>query len=274
MKRFSEPVFIVLLFWVVSSLICSARTGNILSGRDLLRVVRERDGHSTKPAYAKRVAKSTEPIVSNNQSQKSVKSANEKFLKTALTDYTKDTKYTRTESSLVHNVRSKYDNTLTQADTAIRKSSAETTNLSALTRETPFEEAIRIFRNAADPPLKIVVLWRDLEENAYIDRTTPINTDPVSGVGLATVLKLLLKSVSVDVELGYVVWNGVIIIATEESLPKKFETKVYNVSALLAPPANYHSSGGSPNMRSRFQGHGGDGGYGRYRGYSGFESVR
>ncbi len=48
-------------------------------------------------------------------------------------------------------------------------------------RQMPFGEAIEQIRNCVEPPLQIAVLWRDLYDNADIDRTTPINIDEVSG---------------------------------------------------------------------------------------------
>jgi len=108
----------------------------------------------------------------------------------------------------------------------------------------PFGEAIEILRNSTRPKLNIVVLWRDLSENADIDRDTPIGMDGVSGIPLSTQLELLLMSVSAGgtTKLNYMVENGIITIATEDSLPsKKRVTRVYDVTDLLGRPANYFS---------------------------------
>jgi len=49
-------------------------------------------------------------------------------------------------------------------------------------------------------------------------------------------------SVSADPKsLGYVVENGVIIIATKDSLPTKRRARVYDVTDLVGRPANYFS---------------------------------
>jgi len=69
-------------------------------------------------------------------------------------------------------------------------------DLSELTPEMPLSEAIEELKNSVEPPLKIVVLWRDLYDNADIDQTTPINMDAISAVPLGAVLELLLKSTS------------------------------------------------------------------------------
>ena len=101
-------------------------------------------------------------------------------------------------------------------------------------RQMPFGEAIDRIRNCVEPPLQIAVLWRDLYDNADIDRTTPINMDEISGVSVGTALKLLLASVSGRYDqLGYVIDDGVIIIATVESLPNSLKARVYDIADLL-----------------------------------------
>jgi hypothetical protein len=100
--------------------------------------------------------------------------------------------------------------------------------------EMAFAEAIERIKNCVEPPLPIVVLWKDLYDNADIDRTTPINMDEISGVSPGRALRLLLASVSGETDLlGYIVEGGIIIIATEETLPDRFETRVYDIADLL-----------------------------------------
>jgi hypothetical protein len=105
----------------------------------------------------------------------------------------------------------------------------------------PFSEAIDILRHSTVPPLNIVVLWKDLQENADVYRDTPIGMDGLSAVPLKTHLKVLLMSVSGGSleKLRYTVDEGVIIIATEGSLPPKVVTRIYDVSDLVSEPANY-----------------------------------
>jgi len=123
---------------------------------------------------------------------------------------------------------------------SIYKQLAKTVDLSTLSLHTPFSQAIDILRNSAEPPLNIVVLWRDLSENALIEQDTPISMQGVSGIRLRTGLELLLRAVSsIQGELGYVIDGGVIIIATKDSLPIKKVTRIYDIRDLTAPPANY-----------------------------------
>ncbi|MFQ5799250.1 MAG: hypothetical protein ACE5H0_11265 [Bacteroidota bacterium] len=117
-------------------------------------------------------------------------------------------------------------------------------DLSGLTLETPFGEAIEILRNSTEPALNIVVLWKDLRENAFIEASTPIYMQGVSGIPLRKGLELLLMAVSGSpAELGYVVEarppaarGGIIIIGTKDSLPVKMVTRIYDISDLVARP--------------------------------------
>ncbi|MHC4620430.1 MAG: hypothetical protein ACYTEQ_22000, partial [Planctomycetota bacterium] len=109
----------------------------------------------------------------------------------------------------------------TDADLATRKQLDEIVDLSALSPEMPFGEAIELLQDSVGPPLKLIVLWRDLQEHtANIDQTTPINMDPISAIPSGKALELLLKSVSTgDAPLSYEIDRGVITIATVDSLP-------------------------------------------------------
>lgn len=150
------------------------------------------------------------------------------------------------------------------------------TGPSSFTPNMTFGEAIDILRNSTTPRLNIAVLWKDLEEKADIYRDTPIGMDGLSKVPLRTHLKVLLMSVSGGSaeKLGYVVDDGVIIIATQSSLPRKMKARVYDIADLVAEPANYRSMpvfgggfnfGGVPYggmMANRGIGYGGQGFYG------------
>ncbi|MHC4239096.1 MAG: M56 family metallopeptidase [Planctomycetota bacterium] len=113
---------------------------------------------------------------------------------------------------------------------AVHKQLDRVVDLSRLRPEMSFSDALEELKKSVKPPLSIVVLWSDLEQNADIDRTTPIDMEGISAIRLGAALELLLKSVSADVaELGYVVKNGVIVVATKESLPSTMETRVYDI---------------------------------------------
>ncbi|MDH4241013.1 MAG: hypothetical protein OEW48_15750, partial [Phycisphaerae bacterium] len=146
-------------------------------------------------------------------------------------------------------------------DVEVYKQLDEIVDLSALTADMPFTEAIQELKNSVEPPLKIIVLWRDLEETANILDNTQINMDGVPAIRLGTGLENLLQAVSGGFsDLDYVVQNGVITIATVESLPSKLVTRVYNVTDLLSQPAYFTQ--GMMGMGMMGGGYGGQGGYG------------
>ncbi|MBN1796205.1 MAG: hypothetical protein JW804_05985 [Sedimentisphaerales bacterium] len=126
---------------------------------------------------------------------------------------------------------------------AVYKQLDESVDLSALNRDMPLSDAIEVLRTSVDPPLKIFVNWRDLYDNADIEKTTPIDMDPISSIKLSAGLKLLLEAVSGGfADLGYGVESGIITIATEESIPSDMVTLVYDVSDLIGRPAEYRIS--------------------------------
>jgi general secretion pathway protein D len=126
------------------------------------------------------------------------------------------------------------------ADVAVFKQLDEIVDLSELTPEMPFSEAIEELKDSVEPPLNIIVLWRDLYDNADIDQTTPINMDAISAIPVGRALELLLESVSGGfADLRYAVENGVIKIATLESISVKMKTFVYDITDLIARPADY-----------------------------------
>ncbi|HUT31811.1 MAG TPA: hypothetical protein VMX13_18635 [Sedimentisphaerales bacterium] len=109
----------------------------------------------------------------------------------------------------------------TEADRRTRDQLEAKVDLSGWRPEMAFSDAMEQLKNSVAPPLKLVVLWSDLAENAEIDQTTPINIDGLSEAPLSKALDLLLKSVASGrgVEFGYEIDGGVITIATAHSLP-------------------------------------------------------
>ena len=129
------------------------------------------------------------------------------------------------------------------ADVAVYKQLEQIVDLSDLTPEMSFNEAKEILKKSVQPPLNIVVLWRDLLDNANIDQLTPINMDGISAIPLGKGLEFLLNSVSGGfAEIDYVVGSGVVTVATVDSLPSELETLVYDITDLLGSPANFSAS--------------------------------
>ena len=125
-------------------------------------------------------------------------------------------------------------NTRHRTNEAVSKELDKPSYVFEFTPNMTFAEAIEQIKYCVDPPLPIVVIWKDLYDNADIDRTTPIDMDAISGISPGTALNLLLASVSGGYDrLGYIIEDGIIIIATVESLPDRYETRVYDISDLL-----------------------------------------
>jgi len=130
--------------------------------------------------------------------------------------------------------RAQDSNARRRTDEAVSKELHKTAYVFEFNPNMSFAEAIEQIKYCVEPPLPIVVIWKDLYDKADIDRMTPSNMDEISGISPGRALKLLLMSVSGSSEkLGYVVEDGIIMIATVELLPEKWETRVYDISDLL-----------------------------------------
>jgi Flp pilus assembly secretin CpaC/tetratricopeptide (TPR) repeat protein len=130
---------------------------------------------------------------------------------------------------------------ISQADQDVYNQLQVQADLSALTPETPFNEAIEIIKNSVTPPLKIVVLWKDLADNAYIEQDTPIGMHGFAGMPIGEALRTLLTAISGGVaNIDYTVKEGIITIATKESLPaSKLVTQVYTVNEIIGAGADF-----------------------------------
>ncbi|MBP7050322.1 MAG: hypothetical protein KBE65_04840, partial [Phycisphaerae bacterium] len=137
---------------------------------------------------------------------------------------------------------------LDAANSEVYEQLDQTVDLSGITRDTPANEAFEVLRDSVQPPLNLVVLWRDLEENVGIDPASPVQFDGPASARLGTALDSMLRAISdplvPDNPVEYVVNRGVVTIATRDGLPEtKLETRVYDVSDLVSPPASGMSGG-------------------------------
>jgi len=167
-------------------------------------------------------------------------------------------------------------------DVAVNKQLDQSINLTMMTPDTTLEEAINILRNSVDPPLVIFVNWPDLSQNAFVERDTPVN---VSGEGfnavvLRTALNRILEAVGSGAmaKLGFIIEDGVITIATRESLPTRYRYEIYEVADLIHPVANFDEDyagimGGGQGGGSSFGGGGGSRGGGSSFGGGGGSSF-
>jgi len=101
---------------------------------------------------------------------------------------------------------------------AIHRQLETIVDLSMLTPEMPFAEAIDHLKNAVTPPLQIAVMWKELLDSCEIEPTTPIDMDGLPQVKLETAMRAVLKAVSgTNSDISYQVDNDVIIIQKGDS---------------------------------------------------------
>ena len=132
---------------------------------------------------------------------------------------------------------------LNPMDVLVHELLEQIVDLSNLTQTMTFEDVLMEVKNAVDPPLQIQPNWRDLLDMAELEQTTPSMMDPLTGIKLRKALEVLIAGVSSEfAEVGYVVDDGVIVIATEDMLPKKMVSRVYDVPALV------HSTGSARSL--------------------------
>ncbi|MHC4728462.1 MAG: hypothetical protein ACYS17_14675, partial [Planctomycetota bacterium] len=138
-------------------------------------------------------------------------------------------------------------------------------DLSELSPGMSFGEVIEMLKISVDPPIQIQPNWKDLLENAEVEQATPAGLDPLTGIKLRKAIEILIAGVTSSQlgefgELTYVVDEGVVLIGTLDVLPPKMVQRVYDVTDLVAEPANYGQIGrmlGMQNMMMSGMGGGG-----------------
>lgn len=81
----------------------------------------------------------------------------------------------------------------------------------------PFVHVLGDFQHSVDPPLPIVVLWKDLREAAGVEPETPVHMFAMPRVRLGTALDLVLKVVSTE-PVTYRIHDNVIVIGTPAAI--------------------------------------------------------
>ena len=154
--------------------------------------------------------------------------------------YVDEMTYPKNWKDLVGKRKSDQEMAVDPANYAVYRELDKEVDLSALTEETTFSEAIEMIKNSVSPALKIVVLWRDLSDNAYVEQDTPINVTMPGSVKISVALKLILGSVAGGfAELDYAIKDGIITVATVDALPNRMEIRQYSIAELLGKPANF-----------------------------------
>jgi len=205
----------------------------VLTGRELLRTIRQIQGRRSVPAYAQRTAKHLIAVADANVT--TAERTDRKPPEPTAAEHTK------MRSALMAVGKAERKDIIEKPPEAdIRSRLAQVVDLSSLTKDTPFSEALEILRNSVEPPLELVVFWADLWENAYISPDTPINMQFFGAMQLRRALELLLKHSSIRLsEVGFVVEDGFIAIATKEFLRRKLLLNVTGIADLLGAPADF-----------------------------------
>ncbi|HDS84769.1 MAG TPA: hypothetical protein ENN97_06200 [Phycisphaerales bacterium] len=107
-------------------------------------------------------------------------------------------------------------------------------DMSLIRPDTTFREALAII-SGQEPRLPILVLWNDLERNAFVERDTPVGIEGVGRMRAEAALNLVLRAVATSgMRLRVISEGGVLTIATEVADLGKPTTRVYPVADLLA----------------------------------------
>ena len=133
------------------------------------------------------------------------------------------------------------------ADEKIYKQLEQLVDMSQFSDDMPFYEAIDLLRNSVEPPLPLTVMWKDLSENAFIEKEEPIGIsfgESMVNVPLRTGLEHLLKAVSGGLaEIDFVIDEGMVSIATKETLPDTLIMETYDVAQLVSEQMNMMGGG-------------------------------
>lgn len=121
-------------------------------------------------------------------------------------------------------------------------------DLSMINDETPLEEALNAISDSVRPRLPFVILWNDLEANAFVDKNTPIGVSEFGNVQVKQALKVILHSISVNAPTKVIlaIEGGVVTVGTQRGLIQKMAVHSYSVDDLVTAPftENINTLGG------------------------------
>ena len=158
---------------------------------------------------------------------------------------------------------------LDENDKVIYNQLEQNVDLSHINPSMTFEQVLEEFKKLTDPPLKIQPNWRDLSDKANITPITPAEMEPLRDIKIRTALDILSIGLSSkQFRISYTIHEGVILIATADSLPTNLVQRTYDISdlAILLPGINrnFNSSNDSNGIISGFKGEMGYDGISKY----------
>ena len=118
---------------------------------------------------------------------------------------------------------------------------------SMLTEDMPLSEALDLLSESVEPPLPLLIHWKDLQINTLIEKDTPIGVEGFGRLKLQQVLNAILQSTAGrEPSPALVADGGVLILASQRMLLKYRTTRAYEIRDLLAAPSTagrYNRSG-------------------------------
>jgi hypothetical protein len=127
---------------------------------------------------------------------------------------------------------------------------------SMLTEDTPLSEALVLLSESVEPRLPLLILWKDLQMNALIEKETPIGVEGFGRLKLRQALNIILLSVAGrEPKPVLVAEGGILILGTQQMQLNNKTTRVYETTDLLAVPstADSYNQGGSRNEGANFR---------------------
>lgn len=126
-----------------------------------------------------------------------------------------------------------------------------TVDLSRIGPETTVQEALTMVADAVEPRLPLLILWNDLERNAFVERDMPIGIEGFGRIRLDRALDLILRAAQAaagsDTALTLTPEGGILTLATRHAGLDKPRSAVYSVGDIFAAPSEQRSVHGGRN---------------------------
>jgi len=125
-----------------------------------------------------------------------------------------------------------------------------TLDLSRIGPDTTVQEALTIVAEAVEPRLPLLILWKDLEQNAFVERDMPVGIEGVGRIRLDRALELIMRAAAgSDTVLTLTPEGGILTLATRQAGLHKPRSLVYSVGDIFAAPSERRSVYGGATMR-------------------------
>ena len=112
-------------------------------------------------------------------------------------------------------------------------------DLSMINEETSFQESLEILSDSVRPRLPLVILWKDLKANAFIEKDMPIGVGGFGKIKLKKGLEIILHTISKSsrTKLLLAAEGQVITLGTQGGMLGKSAVRSYSVEDLTSVPS-------------------------------------